>query len=123
LEYSHKSDIFGIGVVFYEMLHGYMPWDAVTQKELLYRMKKKNYTVNEELMLSDKSKAFLERALDRNVETRMDEKDLVSFFRREKLKFLNYQKQQKHVEEGLPKQEKQEKQDKLHESMVKVPQK
>jgi|JI6StandDraft_1071083.scaffolds.fasta_scaffold07585_3 hypothetical protein len=43
-------------------------------------MKKKPCTISEEL--SDKSKAFLEAALERKVDARMDEKELVSFFRK-----------------------------------------
>lgn len=77
------------------MLHGCVPWEASTQKELLYRMSKKACTINEELHLSDKSKAFLEASLERKVDARMDEKDLVSFFRRERSKLLPYQKKER----------------------------
>jgi serine/threonine protein kinase len=69
-EFTHKSDIFAIGVVFYEMLHGTMPWEATSQPELIYKLRYIPYKVNE--ALSEKSKAFLKAALERNVEKRMD---------------------------------------------------
>lgn len=45
-DFSHKSDIFAIGVVFYEMLHGAMPWEASTQQELTYKLKYVAYKIN-----------------------------------------------------------------------------
>jgi serine/threonine-protein kinase ULK2 len=32
--YSFKSDIWSLGVVYYEMLFGVTPWQANTEKEL-----------------------------------------------------------------------------------------
>lgn len=37
-EYSFKSDIWALGVIFYEMLFGQTPWKANTEKELPRKM-------------------------------------------------------------------------------------
>jgi serine/threonine protein kinase len=37
-EYSFKSDIFAIGVFYYELLHGYTPWPCRSEEELLRRI-------------------------------------------------------------------------------------
>ena len=36
--YSFKSDIWAIGVTFYEMLVGRVPWRSKTEKELLQEL-------------------------------------------------------------------------------------
>jgi len=31
-QYSYQSDIWAVGLTFYEMLHGKLPWKSKTQK-------------------------------------------------------------------------------------------
>ena len=38
-KFSEKSDIFAMGVVLFEMLTGKTPWTAVSERDLLYKMK------------------------------------------------------------------------------------
>ena len=33
-QYSYKSDIWALGVTLFEMIFGYLPWQAQTEKEL-----------------------------------------------------------------------------------------
>ncbi len=33
-QYSFKSDIWSLGVLYYEMLYGTTPWQATTEREL-----------------------------------------------------------------------------------------
>jgi 5'-AMP-activated protein kinase catalytic alpha subunit/serine/threonine-protein kinase ULK/ATG1/calcium-dependent protein kinase len=33
-KYSEKSDIWSIGVIFYELLYGCVPWNASSEKDL-----------------------------------------------------------------------------------------
>ena len=37
-EYSFKSDIWAVGVLFYEMIFGYTPWKADTEQQLVDKM-------------------------------------------------------------------------------------
>lgn len=78
--YSHKSDIFAIGVMFYEMLHGRTPWVARTEKELLGRMKKELMAIDPQLELSNTAKTFLKRSLAVTPEKRMGLAELLSYF-------------------------------------------
>lgn len=36
--YSHKSDIWGIGVIFYEMLFGRPPWNSNDERDLVEKI-------------------------------------------------------------------------------------
>jgi serine/threonine protein kinase len=38
LEFSVDSEVFSIGVIIYEMLHGKTPWTAESEKKLLENM-------------------------------------------------------------------------------------
>jgi serine/threonine protein kinase len=38
-KYSHKSDIWAIGVIFYEMLTGTTPWTGRTETELKVKLR------------------------------------------------------------------------------------
>lgn len=37
--YSHRSDIFAVGVIFYELLTGTTPWECRLEKELIKKLK------------------------------------------------------------------------------------
>lgn len=43
--YSVKSDIFALGVMFYELLFGVSPWHSRTEKELISKMTKQPLVV------------------------------------------------------------------------------
>jgi serine/threonine protein kinase len=50
--YSHKIDIWGLGILLFEMIEGRAPFEGHTQEEVLDRMKKpiyfsKNFTAEE----------------------------------------------------------------------------
>lgn len=78
-KYSFKSDIWAIGVIFYELLTGKTPWRAKTEKELgrqllsvpIDRLLPKN--------ISDVSAEFLKKSLAVNYDRRMNPDELFAF--------------------------------------------
>lgn len=69
--YSSKCDIWAIGFIFYEMLHGKTPWTANTEFELVKNIETKPLIVNP--TLKAETKDFLTRCL------RVHEKDRMSW--------------------------------------------
>jgi serine/threonine protein kinase len=59
--FTIKGDIWSLGVLFYEMLHGRTPWEPAAEKELLDKMLKQNYTLNRNL--SEDLKDFIKKCL------------------------------------------------------------
>jgi serine/threonine protein kinase len=47
--YTVKSDIWSLGVMIYEMVHGKAPWESSTEKELLDKINKQNYHLSRTL--------------------------------------------------------------------------
>ena len=77
--YSFKSDIWAIGVIFFELLTGKTPWRAKTEKELgrqllsvpIDRLLPKN--------ISNASTEFLKRSLCVNYDRRMSPDELIAY--------------------------------------------
>lgn len=59
--YTSKCDIWAVGVIFYEMLHGKTPWIAKSVYELVKRIDSVPLEIN--VNLSPLTKDFLMRAL------------------------------------------------------------
>jgi serine/threonine protein kinase len=38
-DYSAKCDIWSLGIIYYELLHGTVPWAAKSERELLSKIK------------------------------------------------------------------------------------
>lgn len=81
-KYSFKSDVWAIGVIFYELLTGRTPWKAKTQKELGKQLL--SVPINKLLPqnLSITSIEFLEKTLCVNYDHRMNPQDLESYMQR-----------------------------------------
>ena len=74
--YSVKNDIWSIGIMIYELLHGETPWECKTEKELMDKMVKDPVTFRESLNLSDGMKSFIKKCLEVKEEQRMSLADL-----------------------------------------------
>lgn len=61
LSYSSKCDIWALGFIFYQMLHGYPPWFAKNQYELIKKIETKPLEMNENL--GNYTKDFLRKTL------------------------------------------------------------
>lgn len=72
--YSYKSDVFGLGVVLYELARGVRPYASTGGNELLAEMQSKRPARIEKY--SDAFNALLERMLDPNAESRLSLKDV-----------------------------------------------
>jgi serine/threonine-protein kinase len=70
-KYSHKSDVWAIGVIFYEMLTGTIPWSGRTETEL--KAKLKTISIRNILppLISKTSCIFLKRTLESDLTKRM----------------------------------------------------
>ena len=67
--YSSKCDIWAVGVIYYEMLHGYVPWTGRTEYEFVSNMENKPLKLDPKL--SAESKDFLIKCLGIREENRI----------------------------------------------------
>lgn len=74
--YSVKNDIWSIGIMIFELLHGETPWECKTEKELMDKMVTVPVTFRESLSLSEGMKLFIKKCLEVNEEQRMSLNDL-----------------------------------------------
>lgn len=54
LSYTSKCDIWAVGCIFYEMLHGKTPWSASTEYELINNIEQKPLVINPNLQKDTK---------------------------------------------------------------------
>lgn len=72
--YTSKCDIWSIGVIFYELLHGTTPWSANTQFELINNIK--NMPLSIKSKFKPETKDFLRKLLKVKEEDRVTWKEL-----------------------------------------------
>jgi serine/threonine-protein kinase ULK/ATG1 len=61
-KYTTKSDLWSIGLIYYEMLHGRTPWPAQNEIELINGIYNKKIAFSPEI--SEKSKDFIKHCLE-----------------------------------------------------------
>lgn len=59
--YTTKNDIWSLGVMLYEIVHGKAPWQSTTEKDLIEKIKRQTYTINKNL--SEDLKDFIRKCL------------------------------------------------------------
>ncbi|KRX01178.1 Protein kinase-like domain [Pseudocohnilembus persalinus] len=62
-QYSYKSDIWSIGVMYYELIYGVTPWTASTEQELAHKITYTPVTFPKQPHVSDLSKDFIKQCL------------------------------------------------------------
>ena len=67
--YTNKSDLWSVGLIYYEMLHGTTPWPANSELQLInaIRAKRPHYSPH----ISERSREFIVGCLQRREEDRM----------------------------------------------------
>jgi serine/threonine protein kinase len=68
-QYTNKSDLWSVGLIYYEMLHGFTPWPANNELQLINNINSKAIVFDPSI--SDISKDFIRKCLKRKEEERM----------------------------------------------------
>lgn len=71
--YTNKSDLWSIGLIFYEMIYGHTPWPANNELQLLNNIMTR--AVPFDTSISDISKDFIKKCLKIKEEDRMNWED------------------------------------------------
>ena len=76
--YSHKVDVWALGITFYAMLTGYTPFTGHDKKSLKKNLVKGDYSLPKKLQLSMVGLDFLNACLQHNPKDRPSWEDLLS---------------------------------------------
>jgi serine/threonine protein kinase len=74
--YTAKNDIWSIGVIFYEMLHGKAPWSCTSEKQLIEEINRNSISLLKGL--SDDLKDFIRKCLTPDEKKRLNLKDIIN---------------------------------------------
>ena len=75
--YSHKVDVWALGVVFYQMMTGFTPFTGMDRKDLQRNLKKGDYELPNNFKLSKHGLDFLNSCLQHNPTLRPSWDDLM----------------------------------------------
>ncbi len=91
---DYKSDIYAVGIIFYEMLHGYHPFSADNFNSVIYNIRNTDVEIDESL--SPLVKKFLEDTLEKNPEKRLSKMSGHEVFKK-----LDWEKIGRKEQEGI----------------------
>ncbi len=60
-KYTNKSDLWSVGLIFYEMIHGKTPWMATNEMQLINAINTQKVSYSK--LISDLSKDFISKCL------------------------------------------------------------
>ena len=67
--YTNKSDLWSVGLIYYEMLHGHTPWPATSELQLINSIQHRPVIFDP--AISERSKDFIKRCLKKKEDDRM----------------------------------------------------
>ncbi|CAD8148025.1 unnamed protein product [Paramecium octaurelia] len=76
-QYTSKTDIWSLGVVFYELLYGKPPWVAQTEQELIFKVLNKSVVFPDFPFVSDSVKDLIKQCLIIDPYMRLSLNDLI----------------------------------------------
>lgn len=76
-QYNSKTDIWSLGVVFYELLYGNPPWIAQTEQELIYKVLNRSVIFPNSPIVSDSVKDLIKQCLIIDPYMRLSLDDLI----------------------------------------------
>jgi serine/threonine protein kinase len=74
-KYNNKSDLWSVGIIMYEILHGYTPYRVATFIELINKINNENISINKNLNLSLNCLNLLKQLIDVDVTFRIEWSD------------------------------------------------
>jgi serine/threonine-protein kinase ULK/ATG1 len=78
-KYSHKSDIFSLGVIMFEMIYGKVPWFSKSESLLVKKMQENKISFEAEKIGINNAliKRFIERCCEIEFDLRMSEEEFL----------------------------------------------
>ena len=78
-KYGWKSDIWSLGVLFYELTYGILPWKGESEHHLISEIKNEELKFPQNIIVPMELQRLISGCLEKDVEKRIGWKDLLKF--------------------------------------------
>ena len=73
-----KVDVWSLGIIFYEMLTGFVPFNGMSKPDLKSKLEKGNYLLPKDVLLSLEGLSFLNQCLQYDPKNRLSIDELMN---------------------------------------------